>query len=551
MASIESLLNPLPDFGRFTLPATSSTYTTRAVASLPGSSRPKKQKMAKDAPIFKEGRIRGELRYPPCEDRDAKLTVAHKEFQIHPMGNIAQYPRHIPYNSDKKTFQEKTGRESFEVFQYTFKIPGEDKTWTVMWDYNIGLVRTTHLFKCIGYSKTTPAKMLNLNPGLREICHSITGGALAAQGYWMPFDAAKAVVATFCWKIRHALTPLFGVDFPSLCIPPEDSERYGLMIIDPAIVKRAADVAELYRMAELRPGSIPLSLPQTPAIHHTPSLPPASVKLDMVSGSGRQILLPKTPSSSVRRVRRANLSSSDSSSSGCGSSPEYSDSYCTSPESPYKNSFTPVNTPRSSDNRSSYGIGLNSNIPSPAEVLARVSLIPGKTGNGDDNGDDCDGESDEDGSYTTDTTLSSNPVNTNMDINVHIGGKNTDTDSSKDVLSMDLDKIDSDNDSDTCSRDTPSPSQRRRTGSRSEKNSNRDSESKLFAREVKAAHALLSLHTQNATTPTTPAASTAVQGKDMHHEHGCSLSVLPPSHHYDSLECEGGRKELKRRRASA
>lgn len=84
------------------------------------------------------------------------------------------------------------------VFQYTFKIPGQDREWTVMWDYNIGLVRTTHLFKCNNYSKvgyttwhqgsiangpqTTPAKMLNLNPGLREICHSITGGALAAQG---------------------------------------------------------------------------------------------------------------------------------------------------------------------------------------------------------------------------------------------------------------------------------------------------------------------------------------------------------------------------------
>jgi len=27
-----------------------------------------------------------------------------------------------------------------------------------------------------------PAKMLNLNPGLKEITHSITGGALAAQG---------------------------------------------------------------------------------------------------------------------------------------------------------------------------------------------------------------------------------------------------------------------------------------------------------------------------------------------------------------------------------
>ena len=34
--------------------------------------------------------------------------------------------------------------------------------------------------------QTTPGKMLNANPGLREICHSITGGALAAQGTFLP-----------------------------------------------------------------------------------------------------------------------------------------------------------------------------------------------------------------------------------------------------------------------------------------------------------------------------------------------------------------------------
>lgn len=42
-----------------------------------------------------------------------------------------------------------------KVFQYTFKIPNVDKAWTVMWDYNIGLVRTTHLFKCNEYSKVS------------------------------------------------------------------------------------------------------------------------------------------------------------------------------------------------------------------------------------------------------------------------------------------------------------------------------------------------------------------------------------------------------------
>ena len=43
------------------------------------------------------------------------------------------------------------------VFQYTFQRKGVDsEPWTVTWDYNIGLVRTTHLFKCLGYSKVCP-----------------------------------------------------------------------------------------------------------------------------------------------------------------------------------------------------------------------------------------------------------------------------------------------------------------------------------------------------------------------------------------------------------
>jgi hypothetical protein len=70
--------------------------------------------MAKDAPIFQRGKPRGEVRYPPYEDRDGKFSCQHRDFRIHPLGNIADYPRHIPYNSDKKSFQERTGRESFE-----------------------------------------------------------------------------------------------------------------------------------------------------------------------------------------------------------------------------------------------------------------------------------------------------------------------------------------------------------------------------------------------------------------------------------------------------
>lgn len=112
MASIESLLNPLPDWNRLYLPSSAlSDSSAMATRTLP---RPKREKPPKDAAIFKKEKIRGEMRYPPCEQRTGELVRIHREYQLYPMGEIALYPRHIPYNSDKKSFQERTGRESFE-----------------------------------------------------------------------------------------------------------------------------------------------------------------------------------------------------------------------------------------------------------------------------------------------------------------------------------------------------------------------------------------------------------------------------------------------------
>lgn len=70
--------------------------------------------MSKDAAIFAKGKAEGEIRYCPCEIQDAETAKQHATFQVYPIGHIAEYPRHIPYNSEKKSFLEKTGRESFE-----------------------------------------------------------------------------------------------------------------------------------------------------------------------------------------------------------------------------------------------------------------------------------------------------------------------------------------------------------------------------------------------------------------------------------------------------
>ena len=115
MIPIASLLNP-----------SSTSFERRRDRSVPRSTgetpeRPtplesprKKQKLSKDAPIFAKGKTKGEVRYTPCELQDEEIAAEHRRFQIYPMGQISEYCRHIPYNSEKKSFLEKTGRESFE-----------------------------------------------------------------------------------------------------------------------------------------------------------------------------------------------------------------------------------------------------------------------------------------------------------------------------------------------------------------------------------------------------------------------------------------------------
>ena len=113
-------------------------------------------------------KTKGIINFPPFEALDEAALREVRRFQVHPFGSIQDTCRRIPYNSGKKDFYSKTGREFFEgrsmtsvlnaglttaVFQYEFRIPGDDTLYTIMWDYSVGLVRMTPFFKCRGYSK--------------------------------------------------------------------------------------------------------------------------------------------------------------------------------------------------------------------------------------------------------------------------------------------------------------------------------------------------------------------------------------------------------------
>lgn len=70
--------------------------------------------MTKDGAVFAKGKIKGEVNFPPFEQFDEETTREVQRFEVYPLGKIQEYSRHIPYNSEKKSFLEKTGRESFE-----------------------------------------------------------------------------------------------------------------------------------------------------------------------------------------------------------------------------------------------------------------------------------------------------------------------------------------------------------------------------------------------------------------------------------------------------
>ena len=75
---------------------------------------PAKQKMAKDPSGLTKSRPKGVVNYFPFENLDEAALREIQKFQVRPFGRIQESCNHIPYNSGKKDFSEKTGRESLE-----------------------------------------------------------------------------------------------------------------------------------------------------------------------------------------------------------------------------------------------------------------------------------------------------------------------------------------------------------------------------------------------------------------------------------------------------
>lgn len=138
MLRIQNLLNPeMPDNQpkRSTSPpptpasiANNSTLASTPCPDTPQTPASKGKKPAKDGTAFVRGCPQGEVKFEPFEcdtssnvltaNENAELKEQHKRFQLFPSGGesglIREFPKHIPYASEKKGFFTKTGREAFE-----------------------------------------------------------------------------------------------------------------------------------------------------------------------------------------------------------------------------------------------------------------------------------------------------------------------------------------------------------------------------------------------------------------------------------------------------
>lgn len=339
----------------------------------------------------------------------------------------------------------------------------------------------------------------------------------------MPFETAKAIAATFCWKVRYVLTPLFGTDFPSMCIPPTDRARFSRMVIDPAVVKQATETANKYQSLELQNHMHSLTAcSETEST--TSSSPPRrtrEIDIPVVDSRPARQLFPKLPR---HRYTDSVGSARDSS----------SEPFCVSPQSPTSSIWTPVNAPppRSSE------IVPRSRVPSPRHFYTHAAAYRNKHLSVEES----ESETDLSSEVQSDTMRTPEVSSLNEDIEM---GEADFSESLSDVSLSDKDRsVDQDyrEPKSGASVGTRSPIGKKRPKKkpvRSAKAKDRAclSGSGHFAHEVKAAHALLHLHMQEATTANL---DDEVQASERHWPSSLQLAFRPSS----------SASSRKRRRAS-
>jgi len=135
-------------------------------------------------------------------------------------------------------------------------------------------------------------------------------------GYWIPYEAAKALAAKFCYRIRYALTIIFGDTFPEQCLP-EHHPEFGKYQIDAKIISACCQKSAAQLCIEQRRLRAAIHQHQHqhqhPPQQQTPSVTPNAAAV----GPGTPLLCFASTSST------SSSSSSSSSSTAVAAEPPY------------------------------------------------------------------------------------------------------------------------------------------------------------------------------------------------------------------------------------
>ncbi|KAJ7177391.1 transcription regulator HTH, apses-type DNA-binding domain-containing protein, partial [Mycena crocata] len=102
----------------------------------------------------------------------------------------------------------------------------------IMMDIDDGYILWTEIWKA------DIVKMIDSQPDLAGVIRRVRGGYLKIQGTWMPFEVGERLARRVAWTIRDDLIPLFGPNFPSTCLAPDQS-GYGQVVASASGRRRA------------------------------------------------------------------------------------------------------------------------------------------------------------------------------------------------------------------------------------------------------------------------------------------------------------------------
>ncbi|KAJ3897241.1 hypothetical protein F5879DRAFT_996341 [Lentinula edodes] len=85
----------------------------------------------------------------------------------------------------------------------------------------------------ISFLEVDVIELLRLRPDLARSARIVKDGDSQIRGTWLPYQLVSALAVRIAWPIRDQLTPFFGPEFSSKCIPPHHSEqKYDLTFVN-------------------------------------------------------------------------------------------------------------------------------------------------------------------------------------------------------------------------------------------------------------------------------------------------------------------------------